>query len=58
MYRFPTAFRVVFVLKPVLNDLKLQLSDSSDNLASVELVDKQLCHTLVHELADAFLKLL
>lgn len=34
--------------KAVLDNLKLKLPDSADNLASVELVDKQLCDTFVH----------
>ena len=55
--RFPTALGVILVFKTVLDNLKLQLSDSADDFASVELVDKQLCHTFVHKLVYAFLKL-
>ena len=55
---FPTALRPVLVKQTVLYDFKLQLADRADNLASVELVDEQLSHALVHKLLDAFLKLL
>ena len=57
MYRFPTALGVVFVLQTILDDLKLQLSHSADDAAVVELVDKHLCHTLVHQLLQTLLKL-
>ena len=57
MHRLPAALGVVFVLQTVLYHLKLQLSDSADNLAVVELVDEQLGHALVHQLVDALLKL-
>ena len=43
--------------KTVLYDLELELADGADNLAPVELVDKQLRHTFVHKLPDAFFKL-
>ena len=46
------------MLQAVLDNLKLQLSYRTDNLATVELTDKQLCHTFVHELANALVKLL
>ena len=45
--RFPAAFCVIFVFKTILDYLKLQLSYSTDNLAAVELIDKQLSHTFV-----------
>lgn len=45
---FPAALGAVFMEKSVLDNLKLKLPDSADNLASVELVDKQLCDSLVH----------
>ncbi len=51
-YRFPAAFGVIFVLQTVLYDLELKLTDGTDDLATVELVDEQLCHTLVHQLFD------
>lgn len=46
--RLPAALGPVFMEKSVLDNLKLKLAHSADNLASVELVDKQLCDTLVH----------
>ena len=58
MYRFPAALGVILVLQAVLDYLELQLSHRTDNLAVVELVDEHLCHTLVHELVDAFVELL
>ena len=48
----PTALGIVFVLQTVLDHLELQLSYRTDNLAAVELIDKQLCHTFVHQLVD------
>ena len=54
----PTTLGVVLVLQTILNYLKLQLTYGADNLTTVKLVDKQLCHTLVHELVDTLLKLL
>ena len=58
MNGFPTALGVIFVLQTILYNLKLQLTHGADNLTAVKLVDKQLCHTLVHELVDTLLKLL
>ena len=58
MYRLPAALGVVFVLQAILNHLKLQLSHCSYDLTVVELVDKQLRHTFVHQLVNTFLKLL
>ena len=55
---FPAALGIVLILQSVLDDLKLQLSHRTDNLASVELVDEELSHTLVHELVDTLLQLL
>ena len=54
----PTAFGIVFVLQTVLDDLKLKLSNGTNNLAAIELVDEQLRNTFVHQLVDAFLQLL
>ena len=54
----PAATGVVLVLQTVLDDLELQLTNGADDLTSVELVDKELGHTFVHELVDAFLQLL
>ena len=54
----PTAFGLVLMLQAVLDNFKLQLSYRADNLAAIELADKQLCYTFVHELANALVKLL
>jgi hypothetical protein len=45
--RFPAALGVVLVLQTILDNLELQLSYGSHDAAAIELVDKQLCHTLV-----------
>ena len=58
MQRLPTAFRVVLMLQTVLDDLELQLTHSADDTSVVELVDKELGHTFVHELRDTLDKLL
>lgn len=58
MYRFPAARRAILMKKAILNYLKLQLSDSAYQFAIIELVDKQLCHTFVHKLLNAFVELL
>ena len=58
MYGLPAAFGVVLVLQTILDNLELQLSYGSDNLAVVKLVNEQLCHTLVHQLVDTLLQLL
>ena len=54
----PAALGIVLVLKAVLDDLKLQLTDGTDDTAVVELVDEHLCYALVHQLLDTFLELL
>lgn len=56
--RFPAALCSVFVKQAVLDHFKLELTYGADDLAAIELVDKQLGHTFVHELLDAFLELL
>ena len=58
MDRFPAALGIILVFQTILDNLKLQLAHGSDNLAAIELIDKQLCHALVHQLVDAFLQLL
>ena len=58
MHGLPAALGVVLVFKPVLYNLKLELPHGANDLAPVELVDEKLGHTLVHQLVDAFLKLL
>ena len=55
--RLPFAFSLIFVLQAVLNDFKLQLSYRSDDFASVELADKELRHTFIHELVDSLIEL-
>ena len=55
MHRFPTALCIVLILQTVLDDLELQLSHGTDDLSVVELVDKQLSDTLVHQLVDTLL---
>ena len=54
----PTALGVVLVLQAVLDNLKLKLAYGADNLAAIELIDKELSHTLVHELLDTLVELL
>ena len=57
-YWFPTAFGSIFVFETILNDLKLQLSHGTYEFASVELIDKELSHSLVHQLSYTLLQLL
>ena len=56
--RLPAHGGAIFVEQTILNHLKLKLAYRDDDLASVELIDKQLGHTLVHKLLYAFFKLL
>ena len=56
--RLPAALCAIFVEQAVLDDLELQLSDCTDNLAAVETVGEQLGHALVHQLADTLFELL
>ena len=58
MNGLPAALGIVFVLESVLDNLELQLTYRSDNLAAIKLVDKQLGDALVHQLVDTFLQLL
>ena len=57
MNGLPTALRVVLVLQTILDNLELQLTHRTDDLTVVELVDKELRHTFVHQLIDTLLKL-
>ena len=50
MHGFPTAFGIILVLQTILDDLELQLSHGAHDFATVELIDKQLRHTLIHQL--------
>ena len=54
VYRLPTAGCIVFIQQTILNNLELQLSYRTDNLTSVELVDKKLGHSFIHQLVYAF----
>ena len=55
--RLPTALCAILVQQAILNHLELQLPHGADNLAVVKLVDKQLSHSLVHELFNALVEL-
>lgn len=56
--RLPTTLGIIFVFKTILDNLKLKLTNSSYNTATIELVDKQLSNTLVHKLLQSLLELL
>ncbi len=56
-YRFPATGCIVFIQQTILNDLELQLSYRTNNLTAIELIDKQLCHTFIHQLVDTFCQL-
>ena len=58
MNGFPAATGVVLMFQSVLDDLKLELSHGAHNAAIVELIDKQLRHTFIHQLLQTLLKLL
>ena len=58
VHRLPTALCVVLVLETVLDDLELELSDRTDELAAVMLVHEELCNTLAHELVYTLCQLL
>ena len=47
-YWFPTALGIILILQSVLDNLELQLTNGTNNLAIVKLVDKKLGHTLIH----------
>ena len=49
---------IVLMLQTILDDLKLELAYRANNATVVELVDKQLGHTLVHQLLQTLLELL
>ena len=50
MNRLPTALGIVLILKTILDNLKLKLTNSTYYTATIELIDKQLGNTLVHKL--------
>ena len=58
MNRLPTALGIVLVLQAILDNLELQLSYGTHDAATIELIDKQLCHTFVHQLLQTLLELL
>ena len=58
MNRLPTALGIVLVLQAILDNLELQLTDGTHDATTIELVDEQLCHTLVHQLLQSLLELL
>ena len=41
-----------------MDDLELELSDCTDDLPTVELIDEELCHTFAHQLVNPLSKLL
>ena len=56
--RLPAALGILLVLQAILDNLKLKLTHGTHDAATVELVDEQLSHTLVHELLQSLLELL
>ena len=55
--RLPLTLRAILMQQAILNHLKLQLTHRTDDLPSVELIDKELSHTLVHQLLDTLVQL-
>ena len=58
MYGLPAALGVVLILQTILDHLELQLTDGTNDLTVVELIDEQLGHTFIHQLIDTLLQLL
>ena len=56
--RLPAALGIILVLQAILDNLELQLTDGTHDATTIELVDEQLCHTLVHQLLQTLLELL
>ena len=56
--RLPATLGVVLVLQAILDNLELQLSHGAHDATTIELIDEQLGHTLVHQLLQALLELL
>ena len=52
-YRFPATGCIVFIQQTILNELSYR----TNNLTANELIDKQLCHTFIHQLVDTFCQL-
>ena len=57
LQRLPAAFSLILMLQSILNYLKLQLTNRSNNLSTIQLADKQLCYTFVHQLRHTFVQL-
>ena len=55
--RLPATLGIVLVFQAILDYLKLKLPHSTYDATAVELVDKQLSHTLIHQLLQSFLEL-
>ena len=55
--RLPAALCAIFVEQSILDYFKLELSDGADEFATVKLIDKQLSHTFIHKLLNAFVEL-
>ena len=55
---FPSTACAIFMKQTILNYFKLELTYGANNLAIVELIDKELSHTLVHQLLDTLVQLL
>ena len=54
----PTALCAILMLQAVLDNLKLQLTYRTDNLATIQTRCKELSHTLIHQLIDTLRQLL
>ena len=56
--RLPAALCAILVLQAVLNNLKLKLSNRTDNLAAIQARGEELRHTLIHQLVNTLSQLL
>lgn len=57
-YWLPSALCAILMQESVLYDFKLKLTHGTNKFTTIELVDKQLSHALVHKLLNTFFKLL
>ena len=48
LHRFEPALGIIFVFQPILNNLKLKLSNGSDDTATIKLTGEKLGNTFVH----------
>ena len=55
---FPSTACAIFMKQTILNYFKLELTYGANNLAIVELIDKELRHTFVHKLLNTLAELL